>query len=61
MTACFVPRWLESFVSFAIVTHWSPMRSRWSAEWSSASTSRRSLATGVWRASTSSTCFSIAR
>ena len=55
-TACCVPRWLESFVSFAIVTHWSPMRSRWRPEWRIARTRRRSLATGVWRASTISTC-----
>ncbi len=29
ITSRLVSRWLESFVSFAIVTHWSPIRSMW--------------------------------
>ena len=36
----------DSFVSFAIVTDWSPIRSRWIELWRTASTSLRSPATG---------------
>ena len=50
----------ESFVSFAIVTDWSPTRSRWIESWRIASTSRRSVATGDCWARSSSTDFSIA-
>ena len=35
-----------SFVSFAIVTDWSPIRSRWIELWRTASTSRRSVRDG---------------
>ena len=47
--------WTKSWLSLAMLTHWSPIRSRFWFTWITASTKRRSTATGDWRASSDST------
>src|SRR6476661_845621 len=48
----------KSRLSLAMLTHWSPIRSRFWFTWMTASTNRRSTATGDWRASSDSTACS---
>ena len=43
--------WPAIGISFAMFTHWSPIRSMFFITWSSAAIRRRSVATGAWVAS----------
>ena len=54
-SVCTGGSWPDSGMSLAMFTHWSPMRSTCLMTCSSAATSRRSVATGAWSASSDRT------